>query len=442
MSAPSAEVVIPYRPRPQQQAVHAAIAKKRFAVLVTHRRFGKTVLAVNHQIRGALTCRKPRPRYGFIAPTYTQGKATAFDYLTHYSQPIPQVRVNQSELRVDYPNAGQVRLYGADNPDSLRGLYFDGVVLDEYGLHPAKTFSEVIGPTLVDRGGTALFLGTPNGKNQFYDIAEHARREQAAGSRDWFYAEYKASDTGLLDASYLAAARAVMTSDEYAQEFECSFEASVKGAIYARELEDARRAGRITDVPADPLLPVDTDWDLGIGDAMAIWCSQTVKGSGQVRLIDYYEASGEGFPHYLQVLREKRYTYGTHWAPHDIAVRELGSGKSRLEVAAALGLRFSVTPRVSSGTAQELEEGIHAVRLFLPRCWIDQTRCRAGLDALAQYRRDYNRRLDEFKAVPVHDHASHAADALRGLAVRHRLPPERAEWSGTGRPPGPDGWMV
>jgi phage terminase large subunit len=442
MSVTTTRVVIPYVQRPQQRAVHAALRGKRFAVLVTHRRFGKTVLAVNHQIKGALTCTKDRPRFGYIAPTYTQGKATSFDYFTHYSQPIPGVRINQSELRIDYPNASQCRIYGGDNPDSLRGLYFDGVVLDEYGLHQAKTFTEVIGPTLVDRGGSALFLGTPNGKNQFYEIAQHAKARQAAGDPDWYFAEYRASETGLLDAAYLQAARAVMTSDEYAQEFECSFEASVKGAIYAKELEAARREDRITAVPADPLLPVDTDWDLGIGDAMSIWFSQTVKGSGQVRLIDYYEASGEGFPHFVQLLREKRYTYGTHWAPHDIAVRELGSGKSRLEVAAALGLRFSVTPRVSAGQAQELEDGIHAARLFLPRCWFDQTRCRVGLEMLGAYRRDYNTRLGEFKPTPVHDHASHAADAFRGLAVRHQVPKERAAIERLGLSRSPDGWMA
>jgi phage terminase large subunit len=440
-AVPETEVVIPYRPRIFQKAVHAVLTRARFVVLVTHRRFGKTVLAVNHLVRGATRCAKERPRFGFVAPTYTQGKATAFDYLTHYSRPIPDHKVNQSELRVDYPNGSQVRLYGADNPDSLRGLYFDGVVLDEYGLHPAKVFTEVIGPELVDRGGSALFLGTPNGKNQFYDIAQHARAAQAAGDKDWAYAEYRASETGLLDAAYLAAAQKVMTADEYAQEFECSFEASVKGAIYAKELEAARRDGRVTDVPMDPLLPVDTDWDLGIGDAMCIWFSQTVKGSGQVRLVDYAEASGEGFPYFVQLLREKRYTYGTHWAPHDIAVRELGSGKSRLEVAAALGLRFSVTPRLSTGAGQELEDGIHAARLFFPRCWFDQKKCRVGLEALGQYRRDYNVRLDEFKATPVHDAASHGADAFRGLAVRHQIPRDPQTFDGPPGPRGPLAWM-
>ena len=242
------------------------------------------------------------------------------------------------------------------------------------------------------------------------------------GDPDWFYVEYKASETGLLDRSYLAQARAVMTPDEYAQEFECSFEASVKGAIYARELEQARVGKRITTVPYDPALPVDTDWDLGIGDAMAVIFSQTAKGSGQVRLIDYYEASGEGFPNYAGVLQSRGYVYGKHWAPHDIAVRELGTGKSRLDVAAGFGLRFEMTPRITSGAAGEVEEGIHTARLFFPRCWFDYEKCKGLLEALMHYRRDYNQRLKEFKASPVHDWASHGADAFRGLAVRHQGP--------------------
>jgi phage terminase large subunit len=215
-----------------------------------------------------------------------------------------------------------------------------------------------------------------------------------------------------------------MTADEYAQEFECSFEASVKGAIYARELEQARSAGRITSIPVDPAIAVDTDWDLGIGDAMAIWFSQSLR-TGEVRLIDYYEASGEGFPHYMQLLRSKGYTYGKHWAPHDIQVRELSTGRSRLDVAASLGLKFELTPRLQTTVAGEVEEGIHATRMFLPRCWFDGVRCKAGLEALMHYRRDYNTRLGEFKASPVHDKASHGADAFRGLAVRHETPREQ-----------------
>jgi hypothetical protein len=355
------------------------------------------------------------------------------DFLGHYSAAIPDRTVNQSELRVDMPNGGQVRIYGGDNPDSLRGLYFDGVVMDEYGLHQAKTSSEVIAPTLVDRGGWALFQGTPNGRNQFYEVAQHARARVAAGDPEWFYAEHKASETGLLDAGYLAQARSMMTADEYAQEFECSFEAAVKGAIYAREMEQAREQKRITAVPYDPALPVDTDWDLGIGDAMAIWFSQSTRG-GEVRLIDYMEGSGEGFPFYARALAAKGYTYGRHWAPHDIQVRELSSGRSRLEVAASLGIKFDVTPRLQKTEAGEVEEGIHALRMLFPRLWFDAEKCAKGLEALMHYRRDYNQKLDEFKATPVHDWASHGSDAARGLAVRHQVPVEKRRQAAAAMP--------
>lgn len=429
----SAMIVIPYSPRAQQREIHGALDKARFGVVVCHRRMGKTVLAVNHLIKGALTCQQDRPRFGYIAPTYTQGKATSFDYFRHYADPIPGRKVNQSELRIDMPNNGQVRIYGADNPDSLRGLYFDGAVLDEYGLHPPQTYTEVVAATLVDRGGWALFMGTPNGKNQFWEIAEHAKAQQAKGDSAWFFREFKASETGLLDREYLAQARAVMTSDEYAQEFECSFEAAVKGAIYARELEAARDAKRVTSVPYDPALPVDTDWDLGIGDAMAIWFSQSTRG-GEVRLIDYLEASGEGFPYYIRILKDKPYTYGKHWAPHDITVRELTSGRSRLEVAQSQGLRFEITPRLHDAKAGEVEEGIHAARMLFPRCWFDAEKCRAGIEALMGYHRDYNDKLREFKATPVHDSCSHAADAFRGLAVRHQIPAEKAQAQASAMP--------
>ena len=198
----------------------------------------------------------------------------------------------------------------------------------------------------------------------------------------------------------------------------------MKGAIYSKELEQARTEGRVATVPYDAALPVDTDWDLGIGDAMAIWFSQSTR-SGEVRLIDYYENSGEGFPHYAALLSSKPYRYGKHWAPHDISVRELSSGRTRQEVALSHGLRFEVTPRLHSQAGNEVEEGIHAARMLFSRCWFDGVKCKVGIEALMHYRRDYNERLNEFKATPVHDWASHGADAFRGLAVRHQVPIER-----------------
>lgn len=418
------KVVIPYKPRPLQMEVHQLMEKKRFVVAVCHRRFGKSVLAVNAGIKGAVTCEKERPRFGYIGPTYRQGKATAWDYMTHFSRPIPGVKINQAELRIDYPNGGQFRIYGADNPDALRGLYLDGAILDEYGMQPPKIFSEVVRPALADRKGWALVLGTPNGKNQFYDAYQRA---SAGLDEDWASRMYKASETGYVSAEELAAARKVMSKDEYAQEFECSFEASVRGAIYSEELENARAESRITSVPYDPALPVDTDWDLGVGDSTAIWFSQSLR-SGEVHLIDYYESSGEGFPHYAQVLDKRGYVYGQHWAPHDIMVREMGTGKSRLDIAGGYGIKFQVTPRIHGSKGGEVEEGIHAVRMLIAKCWFDAKKCAIGIDGLMSYRRAYNVKLNEYTAQIVHDKASHPADAFRGLSVRHKNPVEKKKY--------------
>ena len=405
----AAPIVIPYSARPLQARIHDALDSYRFAVAVCHRRFGKTVLAINQLLKAALTCRKLRPRFAYIAPTYTQGKAIAWDYMKHYASVVPGHVVNESELRIDFPqHDAQIRIYGADNPDSLRGLYLDGAVLDEYGLQPPRTFSEVIRPAIADRAGWALFIGTPNGKNQFYDVVQRARSDNA-----WFLAEYKASETGILKPAELQEARTQMTQDEYDQEFECSFEASVKGAIFAREIVAAREDGRIVRVPYDPALPVDTDWDLGMGDATAIWFSQTLY-SREVRLIDYYEANGQGLHHFVDILNRKPYTYGSHWAPHDIQVRELGTGNSRLDTARSLGLNFRIGPKV-----ERLEDGIHAARMLFPRCWFDAEKCAKGIEALQHYRWDYNTRIQEHTHRPVHDWASHGADAFRGLGYRH-----------------------
>jgi hypothetical protein len=191
----------------------------------------------------------------------------------------------------------------------------------------------------------------------------------------------------------------------------------VGGAIYATELSQAREDKRICSVPYQPEVRVDTWWDLGIGDPCAIWFTQDV--GREIHVIDYFEASGEGLPYYAGILDKKGYLYGRHVAPHDIAVRELGSGRSRIETAASLGIRFETAPQLG------VEEGIHAVRMIFGRLWFDQTKCKAGLEALGHYRRDYNQRLGEYKATPVHDFASHGADGLRTLAVSHKVTTQR-----------------
>lgn len=378
--------------------------QKRWGVVVCHRRFGKTVWAINHILRDALISPKKTPRFAYMAPTYRQAKNVAWDYIKQFAGKIPNVKFHETELRCDLPTGARISLLGAENPDSLRGIYLDGCVMDEVADMPENVFPEVIRPALSDRKGWCVFVGTPKGHNAFYD-----KYEEATANDDWLAAVYKASETGILDDEELEAARAMMTNDQYAQEFECSWNANVPGAIYGKELEAVQAEGRIANVPYDPSVRVDTWWDLGVGDSTAIWFTQTVGRA--IHVIDYYEARGEGLPHYCKVLSSKNYLYGDHNAPHDIEVRELGSGKSRREVAWDLGLNFRVVPKLP------IEDGIHAAQMLIPRLWIDREKCKQGLECLRQYHRAYNERTRSFRASPVHDWSSHAADAFRYLAV-------------------------
>lgn len=401
------QIVIPYAPRELQGKLHEQLQDKRWGVVVCHRRFGKTVMSVNHILRDAILNSNGNPRYAYVAPTYRQAKSVAWDYLKEFAGSIPGTRFHETELRCDLPNGARISLLGAENPDSLRGIYLDGCVMDEVADMPESMFPEIVRPALADRKGWCVFVGTPRGHNAFYDLYE-----QAAGNDDWVAAIYRASETGILDDEELSAARDVMTPDQYEQEFECSWVANVPGSIYGKEMQAALEEGRITNVPYDPTTKVHTFWDLGVGDSTAIWFAQTGGAAGRgVHVIDYYEARGEGLPHYCSVLSRKNYLYGDHFAPHDIEVRELGTGKSRREVAWDLGLNFRVLPKLP------VEDGIHAGQMLIPRVHFDRDKCKAGLEALRQYHRAYNEKVRAFRATPVHDWSSHAADAWRYLAV-------------------------
>lgn len=353
--------------------------------------------------RGALTCKRERPRFAYIAPYLKQAKAVTWDYLLHYSSSIPGIKPNHSELRVDYPNGGQVRLYGADNAESMRGLYFDGVVLDEPADFNPRIWPEIIRPALTDRLGSATFIGTPKGHNGFYDVREIARTNP-----DWFYAELKASQTGLIAPEELEAARQLMTEDQYAQEFECSFDAAIQGAYYGKLMRQAEEEGRIGKVPWEPKLEVHTAWDLGIGDSTAIWFIQ--QHAGEIRIIDYYENFGMGLEHYAKILKEKPYVYGLTILPHDAGVSDLSTGKTRLQTLAGFGINGYVLQR------DPIEDGISAARSMLPRCWFDAEKCKHGIEALKQYRTEYDDERKIYSDRPLHDWTSHAADAFRYAA--------------------------
>jgi phage terminase large subunit len=402
------EVVIPYTPRDAFKAFHERTA--RWAVIVAHRRAGKTVATINDLIRRAIQDGKQDGRYAYVAPYYGQAKAVAWDYLRKFSEPLI-AKTNETELRVDLINGARIRLFGGDAPDALRGLMLDGVVLDEIADMRPRVWSEVIRPALSDRLGWATFIGTPRGKNAFWDIWNTAQ-----GKPDWYAVMLKASTTDIILAQELESARQQMSDDQYAQEYECSFDAAIQGAYYGKELLEAEQQCRISNVPVDKGLPVHTAWDLGIGDSTAIWFVQ--QAGKETRVIDYYEASGVGLDHYAKVLQAKNYLWGDHIVPHDAAVRELGSGRSRIETLASLGIKTRVAPRLG------VDDGINAARLLLARCWFDQGRTADGVELLKQYRRAWNEERKCFEPRPLHDHTSHAADAFRYLAIG--LKPERS----------------
>jgi phage terminase large subunit len=396
-------IELDYSPRPHFQPYHDR--SQRWSCLVAHRRAGKTVATINDKIRRAIAEAKPDGRYAYIAPLYNQAKDIAWSYLKHYASPILADSPNETELRVDLLNGARIRLYGADNPDRLRGIYLDGVTLDEFGDMKPSIWTDVLRPALSDRRGWATFIGTPKGKNAFWDVWSNALSD---GS--WFHLMLRASETGLIAQDELAEARRQMGEDQYAQEYECSFEAAIKGAFYAEELRRAESDGRIANIPIERAVPVHTGWDLGVTDSTAIWFIQCV--GKERRLVDYYESSGVGLDHYAQVLKDKGYVYGQHYFPHDVQVKELGNqGLSRVDTLRGLGITAEVVP------ASSVMDGINATRRMLDQCWIDKTRCERGLEALKQYRREYDDNLKDWKQRPLHDWTSHGADALRTFAT-------------------------
>ncbi len=398
-------VLIPYSPRAAFVPYHNA--RSRYSLTVAHRRAGKTVARINKLIREAACCKRENPRYGYLAPYYIQAKDIAWAYLKHYSAPILACggKINESELSVVMGhNGAQIRLYGAENAERLRGLYFDGLCADEAQDIAPSVLTQIIMPALADRQGWLDLSGTPKGWGNLLG----ATYKRAQDDQEWFVQVLKASDTGIIPQEELDRLRRAMPENEYLQEFECSFDAAITGAYFAKELQQADDDGRIASVPVDRMLKVNTAWDLGISDSMTIWFYQ--QAGREIRFVDYYEASGFGLDHYVRVLQERGYLYGTHWGPHDIQVRELGTGKSRLEVAANLGISFDVVPDIG------LKDGIDAARMTIPRCWFDRTKCAQGLDALRQYRE----KVDEKRGIsfgPLHDWSSHAADGFRYACV-------------------------
>jgi hypothetical protein len=361
----------------------------------------------------AFRCVRKNPQFAYIAPTYGAAKRIAWTYLKDAVKDIPGVEVNESELRIDMPGqTGRIRvmLLGAENPGSVRGIYLDGVVIDEYAECDPRIWSEVVRPALADRLGWAIFIFTPKGSNHAHDLYMMARKDV---SGEWFAGLFRASETQILPKKELESARAFMSAEEYDQEFECDFSAALVGAYYKDEMRKMEEDKRITRVPYDTHALVYTGWDLGIDDSTAIWFIQEV--GRELHAVEYYEINSKGLDVIVGEVLKKPYVYGGHFFPHDAGSRELSTGKTRIETIKKLGLKnVEIVKKLSP------EDGIHAVRGILPRMWIDRENCAWGVDAIKSYERAFDHKEQTFKARPRHNWASHCADAMRTFAVGYR----------------------
>lgn len=412
-------ITLPYKfePREYQLPVMEALdSGYRRAVWVAHRRSGKDKTLINYVAKSMW---ERKGSYFYIFPTYKQAKKTiwygmdrgGFKFTDHFPRELRK-RTDNGEMLIEYTNGSIFQLVGSDNIDSLMGTNPVGCVFSEWSLQNPAAW-DYLRPILAENGGWAAFIYTPRGKNHGFTTLQTAR----AYPDTWYSAVSTVEDTKAIDWAVLAQEREEMlrkdsTGALYEQEYMCSFEVPIQGSYFGTQMMEAEKAGRITSVPYDMNTFVNTAWDLGMDDSMTIWFYQVV--GQEIRFIDYLSGSGEGINYYIQELIKKNYVYGDHYAPHDIAVRELGTGKSRLEVAKSLGINFRVVPRL------DIHDGIQAVRNILNRCWFDKVKCEKGIDCLHSYHKEWDEDNQVFKNKPEHDWASHGADSFRYFAVAHK----------------------
>lgn len=359
--------------------------------------------------------------YFYLFPTYAQAKKAiwngrdkeGFPFMGHFPPEIIESK-NESDLLVKLKNGSVFQLIGSDNIDSIMSTNPIGCVFAEYSLQDPRAW-DYIRPILRENGGWAIFDFTPRGRNHAVSLFQMGEKLQAGGDPDWFCEKLTVDDTGAISLADIDAERREgMDEDLIQQEFYCSFSGSQQGNYYGRQMEQADKDGRVSNVPYQPEIGVQTWWDLGMSDAMSVIFTQNV--GREVHVIDYFETSGQGFPDCARELQNRGYVYTSpHNAPHDIAVRELGTGKSRLETAASLGIKFEPVPNIG------LQDGIDATRSFLGRCWFDKTKTERLRDALASYHKTWDEKRKCFSDAPYHDWSSHPADAMRYLSVGHKI---------------------
>lgn len=415
--------------------------KYRIFVKVWHRRGGKDMTDWNAVIERVaeepMTCK-------YILPTNDMARANIWESYTNdglrFTDFIPldlRVRrnkaddgLNDSLKRIEFITGGGIRVISGHNPDRVRGSNDKIIVLSEFqAMDPI--IIDILMPILEANGGILLINMTSNGDSAAKVLLEAWRKDPGV-----YVSELSANDTPVFNAEQLERIHkdtivrfeARGQSEEeatafFSQEYLCSWDSPVIGSYFGASMRRADQENRITKVPHESSLPVYTYWDLGMDDSMSIWFFQMV--NRELRAIDYYENSGEGLAFYARMLkgnlegfeRMKYYDYGQHYAPHDIEVRELGTGVSRKDTAKSLGIPFKTVQR-----PPRKQDGIDAIRNILSRCWFDEQNCRRGISALKGYKKEWNEKLMVYGDSPVHDWTSHATDAFQTFALSNPQP--------------------
>ena len=418
-----AEITIPneWSPREYQLPFFQNVPhKKKRACLVYHRRAGKDSMSLNFTATQAIA---KKGTYWHCLPKIAQARKAIWNGIDGQGRKIIdqafpkeiRKRTNEQEMLIEFKNGSIWQLVGSDNYDAMVGSNPIGIVFSEYSISNPQAW-DYFRPMLLENNGWAVFIYTFRGKNHGYTLHKMAEKSDA-----WFSEKLTVNDTRRDDGTPVITPLMIqqereqgMAEEMIQQEYYCDPNAQIPGAIYATHLATARDDNRIGPIPVEPALEVHTAWDLGISDAMSIWFFQVM--GKELRLIYYYENNNHGMEHYVQHLQEfsakHGIRFGQHLAPHDIEVRELSSGKTRKHTAAKMGIKFRTVkrPRIKS-------EGHDAVRRLFPRLWLDDVRAEHGVNCLSSYQYEWDDKKGVFKSQPLHDWASHGADALQTLAL-------------------------